>query len=158
MRVRAVLIDDDVWLESSDQGRYQLVKSHAVGGIARSGRQRNVDGVATPLAACPFVDETSAREQVLAAFVKGDGQDLVCIVKSGLDSVTVVNVCIEIDQPNPVLPAEMFYGHGPVVVNAEARRVICHGMMETPTNREGMALGAAHDELGRGEGSAYHFR
>ena len=52
-----------------------------------------------------------SREEEVAKLVEGDGHDTVCEVEGFLDSVTMVDVYVNVQQMNPILFERVHHSH-----------------------------------------------
>src|SRR2546427_5944616 len=102
------------------------------------GRELHVHGEAFPLAGADFVRETGPREEVVAVLVQGNREDAGGLVENRLDSIPVVRVDVDVqDPPDPVLIEQGPDPDCDVVEDAEAGRTVRHRMVEPAAEVEG---------------------
>jgi hypothetical protein len=81
---------DDVRSERLGELGDHRIERRQEGGVLRLGLQRDVGGEPVPVAIADLVDEPGGREEVEAALVDGDRQDLGVAVEDGLDAIAMV--------------------------------------------------------------------
>src|SRR3989441_3720776 len=91
------LFRSDVGLERADERRHDLLERREVDGRVGERFEREVHGVAEGRARTHLLDEPGPREEVIAALVRRDGENLRVLVEGVLHAVTVVGVDVHVE-------------------------------------------------------------
>lgn len=114
--------------------------------IVRAGRHRDVEfGTRrSPLAGLPR--HTSSRIEIAPVFMEVDDGDIGVVHKPIENAVPMMRVNIDVsDTADVVYPAQGFDGHCAVVENAESRRPIPAGVVQTGDGNEGAPAIPVHN-------------
>jgi hypothetical protein len=102
------------------------------------GCEGHVERRARTIAPPDLVGEAGAGEQVAARLVQADRQDARVVVEELLDAVAVVGVDVDVGDPLRPVAQQPVDRHRRVVVDAEARRAVGHGVMQPAGRVEGV--------------------
>ena len=80
--------------------------------------------------------EAGAGEKVIARLVERDGQDAVIIVKSGLDTIAVVGVDVDVGHA-PTFGQHAVDGDCAIAKDAKAGGKVMAGVVQSPGKAEG---------------------
>src|SRR4029450_9177233 len=101
-----------------------------------------------------LVGEAGAGEQEAAGLVQRDGEHARVVGEDRLHPVAVVDVDVHVGDPAHALVEQPGDGDGGVVVDAEPRGAVGHGVVQAAGGREGGLRLAVQDGVGGGQGGA----
>lgn len=101
-RIRAALQDNNARLECLNGRRDDRLKDIGVASVVDACSQGNIDRVILAVAGANFVNVTGSGEKSVAVFVYRKGHDAIAGVKGFLDTVSVVDVNVNVQNPREI--------------------------------------------------------
>ena len=152
--VDAELGADEVRCESFEEGDDRLSECPNVDVVAGVWREGEVHGEAFTFSRPYLGDGTGGREEIAAALVHRDGQDIPPAVEGLLNAVAVMGVDVDVGDLHAVAAAiqEMGDGDGGVVEDTESGGPVPVGVVQSARRVEGDARFLVDDEIGRVDG------
>src|SRR5690606_33075418 len=111
MGVCSVLCQNNIWLKEFNDFLHGCTIDFKERLIFRKGIYREIKRSAISLAAAAFIDVASSGEQVAAGFMDGDRTDIRIIIKAPLNTVSMMGVCINIQNTGVVFAFQVIDGY-----------------------------------------------
>ena len=157
VRVGAVLRHDHIRSEGSCELGNERLDDRQPRPFAGVGLERHVDRGSGRHPDAQLPHPAGPRKQVAASLVDRDCHHARVVCVDRLDAVTVMDVEVEIEDAQTGRPSTSDRQRW-IVVDAEARSAIAHGVVQPAAWMEGMLHVAADDRVHRPDGAARHGR
>lgn len=156
VHVGAGLEHDQIGLEDGERAGYHQVEHLEQAVVAGVGLERHVDAGAGRLTMPALVGVAGAWKQIVSRLVQTDGQYPRFVVEQRLDAIAVMDVEVEVGDAQAVDPNCPLDGDGEIVVEAETRSPIGHGVVQAAREVHGPGGRPGGYGVDRGDGGAHH--
>src|SRR5450755_3039988 len=162
--ITAVLGDDDIGSEKGQYRRQHSVHRLDIGIVLGKRLQWHIHGIAAPATIAQFKHIACAGEKIAARLMKRDSHHTWVIIERALDAIAMMGVEVDIENLGLAGAQHMSNSHRGIVVDAEARRTLRPGMMESTRGMKyvqgsllltgkAAAFGQAHHGAHRNQGT-----